>query len=155
VWRPRQHHVRQRIDGEVRLLGDQVEMLDRLRLAFFQHLEVVSGQPRHEAAVPVARDDVDLDERGGRLECRLLRRQHRAEQAAQPDLHGLTPAMNRSYLLLPLRCWNTIFVPSSDHAGSSTFLVDSTCCLLPSWSITARRPERLAYAIIPSSFGAQ
>src|SRR5262249_18447367 len=62
-------------------------------------------------------------------------------------VHFVTAATHSSYLFFAAFCRNTIFVPSTDHAGSSTFFVPSTCCFFPSLSMTARRPDELTYAI--------
>src|SRR5262249_15981721 len=156
IGRSRQDHVPPPFAPDLGLFGDEVEVLNRLRLALFEHFEVVRRQAGHEPALLVARDDVHLDERRRGLERRLLRRESGGGDGDEHDehrFHGVTLAMNRSYLFLPAFCRNAIFEPSGDHAGRITSFVESTCCLCPASSITARRPDWFAYTIMPSACG--
>ena len=53
------------------LVGDHVELLDFLRPAVFEDLEIFDAKARGEAAVPVEDDGVDLDKRRRRSKRRL------------------------------------------------------------------------------------
>ena len=68
IGRPRQDDGRRQIARRHRCFGDEVEVLNRLRLALLEHFEVVRGQAGHEPAVLVLHDDVDFDQARGRSE---------------------------------------------------------------------------------------
>jgi hypothetical protein len=127
------------LDRDAGPLRDEIEVLHRLRLALFEDLEVVGGQAGDEAPVLVARDDVHFDQRGRRLEGRLLRGEPR-EENREDQFHGRTSTRKNSYLFFPAFWRKAIFDPSGDHAGRMTFFVVSICCFRPSSSISASRP---------------
>lgn len=72
-------------------MGDDVELLDCLRLAILEQDQVTDLDPLHELALAVQNDGVHLDQCGGGSEGRLLWGERARRDGQQDDTDETAP----------------------------------------------------------------